>query len=212
MGTRANRCTRWRLSNAVGDVRTLLPFLLDRAGADVKEDSGVEGIDQQWAAIYADHAPAVLSFARSWLCNVALAEEVVQDVFVNLWTRLDRFDPTGGSLRSYLLTQTRWRCVDVIRAEESRRGREYRAAIGNQLALAPDHEMHEAEDDISQTLDWLTDSLVQLPLLERLAIDLAFFGELTYKEVAEVLEWPEGTVKSRIRRGLHRLRGLTELR
>lgn len=178
----------------------------------MKEDPGVGGIDQQWAAIYADHAPAVLSFARSWLCNVALAEEVVQDVFVNLWTRLDRLDPARGSLRSYLLTQTRWRCVDVIRAEESRRGREYRAAIGNELFLAPDHEMHEAEDDISQTLDWLTDSLVQLPLLERLPIDLAFFGELTYKEVAEVLEWPEGTVKSRIRRGLHRLRGLTELR
>lgn len=167
---------------------------------------GGEGPKGEWAVVYAEHAPAAFSFARSWLCNTALAEEVVQDVFVSLWTQSDDFDPSRGSFRSYLLTRTRWRCVDVIRAEESRRSRERRSASGCELYSVPEHEEHQEEADGRDALEWLRHSLVRLPLKERLPIDLAYFGELTYKEVAEVLEWPEGTVKSRIRRGLHRLR------
>lgn len=176
----------------------------------MKDRWNAEDIDEQLATIYADHATAVLSFARSWVSNVALAEEVVRDVFVDLWSRLDSFDPTRGSMRYYLLAQTRWRCEDVIRADESRRSREGHTAIRNRaLSVAPDHEVREAEDR-SQRRDRLTNTFVELPLLERLPIDLAYFGDLTYQEVAEVLEWPEGTVKSRIRRGLHRLRERTE--
>ena len=173
--------------------------------------AGGTGSEQEWAGVYAEHASAAFSFARNWLCNTALAEEVVQDVFVSLWTRAESFDPARGSLRSYLLTQTRWRCVDIIRAEESRRSRERRAASGTELHVAPEHEEHEAHADDRDALDWLRRSIVSLPLKERLPIDLAYFGELTYKEVAEVLGWPEGTVKSRIRRGLHRLREQAEL-
>lgn len=164
------------------------------------------GSEQQWAEVYDKHASAVLSLARNWLCNTALAEEVVQDVFVRLWTRSECFDPTRGSLRSYLLTQTRWRCVDLIRSEESRRTRECRAVSATELHVAPDHEAHQAAADRDEALDGLRSALVRLPLEERLPIDLAYFGGLTYKEVAEVLEWPEGTVKSRIRRGLHKMR------
>lgn len=165
-----------------------------------------EESEQEWATIYAEHAPAAFSFARNWLCNTALAEEVVQEVFVSLWTHSETFDPSRGSLRSYLLTRTRWRCVDIIRAEESRRSRERRSALGGEVYIVPDDEEHQEEAYRRDALEWLRNSLVRLPFKERLPIDLAYFGELTYKEVAEVLEWPEGTVKSRIRRGLHRLR------
>ncbi len=172
---------------------------------------GGSGSEQQWAEVYEQHASAVLSFARNWLSNTALAEEVVQDVFVRLW-RSESFNPARGSLRSYLLTQTRWRCVDLIREEESRRSRERRAMSGTELYVVPDHETHQAARDQEEALNGLRNALIQLPLEERLPIDLAYFGELTYKEVAEVLDWPEGTVKSRIRRGLHRMRHSPYLR
>ena len=170
-----------------------------------------EGNEQEWAVVYAEHAPVAFSFARNWLCNTALAEEVVQDVFVSLWTDSERFDPSRGSLRSYLLTRIRWRCVDVIRAEESRRSRERRSASGGEVYVVLEDEEPQEDADGRDALEWLRNSLVRLPLRERLPIDLAYFGELTYKEVAEVLEWPEGTVKSRIRRGLHRLRAGADL-
>ncbi len=164
------------------------------------------GFEEEWARVYEAHSSAVLAFARNWLQNAAMAEEVTQDVFVRLWTRSGTFDPSRGSLRSYLLTQTRWRCVDVIRTEESRRKRERRVAATTELYVS----LHCDEDDAAAeqklAIDAALGALVELPLNERLPINLAYFGGLTHKEVAEVLEWPEGTVKSRIRRGLHRMR------
>ena len=164
------------------------------------------GFEEQWAVVYEAHSSAVLAFARNWLGNAAMAEEVTQDVFVRLWTRSEIFDPSRGSLRSYLLTQTRWRCVDLIRAEESRRKRERRVAATTELYVSPQCEEEEAAAEQKEAIDAALGALLELPLNERLPINLAYFGGLTHKEVAEVLEWPEGTVKSRIRRGLHRMR------
>lgn len=164
------------------------------------------GFEEEWAEVYDAHASAVLAFARNWLGNAAMAEEVTQDVFVRLWTRSESFDPARGSLRSYLLTQTRWRCVDLIRAEESRRKRERRVAATTELHVVPHCEEEHLAAERREAVDTVLGALVELPLDERLPIDLAYFGELTHKEVAQVLEWPEGTVKSRIRRGLHRMR------
>lgn len=195
-----------------GDVAATVesPRAVSPCAGDGLPQSG-SGSEQQWAEVYDQHASAVLSFARNWLSNTALAEEVVQDVFVRLW-RSESFDPARGSLRSYLLTQTRWRCVDLIRAEESRRTRERRAMSGTELHVAPHHEAHRAAYDEEEALNGLRNALAQLPLEERLPINLAYYGELTYKEVAEVLDWPEGTVKSRIRRGLLKMRHGPELR
>ncbi len=164
------------------------------------------GFEEEWAGVYEAHSSAVLSFARSWLGNAAMAEEVTQDVFVRLWTRSETFDPSRGSLRSYLLTQTRWRCVDVIRTEESRRKRERRVAATAESYVSLHCDEEHAAAEQKQAIDAALGALLKLPLNERLPINLAYFGGLTHKEVAEVLEWPEGTVKSRIRRGLHRMR------
>lgn len=162
--------------------------------------------EEEVAEAYRQHSGALLAFARNLLSSAALAEEVVQEVFVRLWTRPQSFDPARGALRSYLLTQTRWRCVDLIRAEESRRLRERRAWVEADPVVL-DADEHQAEADWQEALASVRACLVQLPLDERLPIDLAYHGELTYREVAEILGWPEGTVKSRIRRGLHRMRG-----
>ena len=185
------------MTEVPGAVRNVEGAGLPPNGADFEEE---------WAEVYEAHSSAVLGLARSWLRNAAMAEEVTQDVFVRLWTRSKTFDPSRGSLRSYLLTQTRWRCVDLIRAEESRRKRERRVAATTELYVSPHCEEQDAAAERKEAIDAALGALVELPLKERLPINLAYFGGLTHKEVAEVLEWPEGTVKSRIRRGLHRLR------
>ena len=155
------------------------------------------------AAVYRRHAGAVFGLAKRLLAEQALAEEIVQDVFVRLWNDPSRFDPERGSLRSYLLTQTHGRAVDLLRADGARRRREQRDA--QRTAAAG----HDVERDVWElaTAEQVRRSLLCLPTDERTAIELAYFGGYTYREVATRLDQPEGTVKSRIRSGLKRLRG-----
>jgi RNA polymerase sigma-70 factor (ECF subfamily) len=79
--------------------------------------------------VYRRHAPAAFGLARRIVGDRALAEEVVQEVFLRLWNAPDRFDAARGSLRTYLLTQTHGRSVDVVRAEAARRAVELRERL-----------------------------------------------------------------------------------
>lgn len=155
------------------------------------------------AEAYRRHAGAVFGLARRLLTDHARAEEVVQEVFVRLWNEPDRFDPSRGTMRSFLLANAHGRAVDLIRSEASRRRREER-----EFARTAD-----AGYDISREV-WdlalaghVRDAMESLQEGERAAIELAYFGGLTYREVAEQLGDAEGTVKSRIRSGLKKLRG-----
>ena len=154
------------------------------------------------AELYRRHSGAVLALARRLLSDREMAEEVLQEVFLRLWRAPERFDPERGSLRSYLLAQTHGRSVDLLRSETSRRRREERDA----------RERAEEVDDIEReamnlTLaDGVKAVVAELPPEERRAIELAYFGGHTYRQVAVLLATPEGTVKSRIRSGLRRMR------
>jgi RNA polymerase sigma-70 factor (ECF subfamily) len=155
------------------------------------------------AEAYRRHAGAVFGLASRVTGDRTLAEEVVQEVFLRLWDGPDKFDPSRGSLRSYLLAQCHGRSVDLIRSEHSRRTREEREH--RQRAEAGYDIEHEVWD--LTVAEHVRDALRELPDDERRAIELAYFGGLTYREVAVALDQPEGTVKSRIRSGLRRLRG-----
>jgi RNA polymerase sigma-70 factor (ECF subfamily) len=144
----------------------------------------------------------VFGLARRLLSRQNLAEEVVQEVFLRLWNNPERFEPARGTLRSYLLAQTHGRAVDLLRSEGSRRAREERDA--RSTAEAGYDLEHEVWD--LATADQVRRALQALPDGERDAIQLAYFGGHTYREVAVRLGEPEGTVKSRIRAGLKRLR------
>ena len=154
------------------------------------------------AEAYRRYAGAVYALARRLLVDQALAEEVVQEVFLRLWTRPDRYDAERGSLRSYLLAQSHGRAVDMLRSETSRKRREEREA----------RETAEGGYDIEREVldlaigEHVKEVLDKLPTDERQAIELAYFGGLTYRQVATRLDQPEGTVKSRIRNGLKRMR------
>lgn len=154
------------------------------------------------AEAYRRHAGAVFALARRVLADLTAAEEVVQEVFLRLWTQPDKFDPDRGSLRSYLLAQTHGRAVDLLRSDTSRRRREEREA--RQTAEGGYDLEHEVWD--LAVADQVKKVVAVLPPAERKAIELAYFGGHTYREVATLLGEPEGTVKSRIRAGLKRMR------
>jgi RNA polymerase sigma-70 factor (ECF subfamily) len=159
------------------------------------------------AEAYRRHGGAVFALASRVLSSPSVAEEVVQEVFLRLWDHPDRFDPERGSLRSYLLAVTHGRAVDQLRSDTSRRAREER-----------DHRMqaeagYDLEHEVADLVvgEQVRAALGGLPDGERRAIELAYFGGYTYREVAGMLGEPEGTVKTRIRTGLRRLRaGLAE--
>ncbi|MFO7549169.1 MAG: sigma-70 family RNA polymerase sigma factor [Acidimicrobiia bacterium] len=155
------------------------------------------------AEAYRRHASPVLSLAARLTRNQALAEEVVQEVFVRLWQRPAAFDPERGSLRTFLLSHTHGRSVDLIRSESSRRTRE-----DNESRLVAEAGPSLEEEVVEMRMaEHVRKALADLHPSERRAIELAYFGGHSYREVAELLSEPEGTVKSRIRSGLKRLKG-----
>jgi RNA polymerase sigma-70 factor (ECF subfamily) len=154
------------------------------------------------AEVYRRHAGAVYALACRVLRDSSLAEEVVQEVFLRLWARPENFDPERGRLRSFLLAQGHGRAVDVVRSDVSRRRREEHGASD---PAAGDNEV---EDPVwkEAVAGRIRTALAALPENQRKALELAYFGGKTCREVAITLGEPEGTVKSRIRAGLRRMR------
>jgi RNA polymerase sigma-70 factor, ECF subfamily len=179
--------------------------LPDRSDAELV--AALVGGDQSaLAEAYRRYAGAVWAVARRVCNDRVLAEDVSQTVFVDLWQRPGRYDPARGRLRPWLVAQAHARAVDSVRSETARARRQER---DGQLApvSSPDveAEAHAAvlSDDVRRAVD-------QLGSDERAAIMLSYFGGRSYRETAELLGAPEGTVKTRIRRGLLGLRRTLE--
>jgi RNA polymerase sigma-70 factor, ECF subfamily len=152
--------------------------------------------------LYRRHAGAVFGLAKRVLGDQSQAEEVVQEVFLKLWNQPDRFDSDRGSLRSFLLAQAHSRSVDMLRSDSSRRRREERDA---RAAAVSGYDLDHEVWDLTMA-SHVRAALDSLHPVERAAVELAYFGGRSYREVAIELQQPEGTVKSRIRSGLKRLR------
>jgi RNA polymerase sigma-70 factor (ECF subfamily) len=188
----------------VGSRATVRRRAIDVRGADDASlaRAVAAGDEPALAELYHRHGGTAFALARRVLADRAVAEEVVQEVFVRVWRDPDRFDPERGSMRAWLCAQVHGRAVDRLRADTARRAREEREAFRTPIV----------DDDLERAVIELTESeavrraLASLAPGERDAIELAYFGGHTYREVAVLLEQPEGTVKSRIRAGLLRLR------
>ncbi len=151
--------------------------------------------------VHAEHQAALFTAATSILRNRDTAFDVTQDIFTHLWEHPTKYDPYRGSLRSYLLVRTRSRALDILRSETSRRRRETRHHGDHRTVRSVD----ELVTDRSRA-HAVRERLTGLDARERDAISLAFFEDLSYREVARRLAIPEGTAKSRIRVGLAKLR------
>ena len=155
------------------------------------------------AQAYERHSVAVYSVARR-LCGRDRADDVVQEVFLALWLRPDRFDPTRGSLSGFLSMQAHGRAIDLLRSDGARRAREEADPSDR-----TDHARTTEESAIAVLAgDDLDHAMARLPLSEHEAIVLAYYGGQTYRDVARALTQPEGTIKGRIRTGLRNLRVL----
>lgn len=154
------------------------------------------------AEVYRRHGGAVFGLARKILNNPNEADDVAQEVFLRLWNNPDRFDPVRGSLRSFLLNDSHGRSVDLVRSLNARRAREVKDA--NRSPVATYDLQHQVWD--LAVAEEVKRALATLPPEERQAIELAYFQCHSYVKVAEILGQPEGTIKSRIRNGMRRMR------
>lgn len=157
--------------------------------------------DAALAELYRRHAGSVFALAKRLLHERGAAEEVVQEVFLRLWNQPERYDLERGSLRSYLLAMAHGRSIDLLRSDGARRSREERDARATAEA---GYDIEREVWDLSLA-EHVREAVSSLPNEERRAIELAYFGGHSYREVASLLEEPEGTVKSRIRTGLKRM-------
>lgn len=153
------------------------------------------------------YSGACLNLSRKILRSDARAHDIVQNVFVQLFEKPERFDPTRGSLKTFLLTQCRSRSIDMIRSETARSKRE--VAQYSNLALSRNDNISTSTESIILNLSLSDEVKAALDLLgddEKQVILLSYYQGLTYRETAESLNLPEGTVKSRIRSGLKKLK------
>ena len=156
-----------------------------------------------FAELYDLAAGTVYGVVRKVLRDPGLSEEVAQEVFLEVWRTAPRFDPERGSALTWILTIAHHRAVDRLRSEASSRARLERAERSNSHdtvdVVAEEVELRAEHEEIRKALTKLTD-------LQREALMLAYFGGHTHREVADLLDVPLGTVKTRLRDGLLRLR------
>lgn len=165
------------------------------------------GDERALADVFDGLGGAVYASALRVLGNGASAQDVVQDVFVELWCHPERYDAALGTLRTYLSVCARHRAHDVLRSELRRAGREQRhdRLVPVQREPLPAEQVTDAE-----TACAVRDAVRQLPPSQREVVELAYFRGLSYRDVARATGIPEGTAKSRVRLALARLETLLD--
>jgi RNA polymerase sigma-70 factor (ECF subfamily) len=162
-----------------------------------------EGDQAAFGQLYDQSAGRVLGLVRRLLKDHAQSEEVTQEIFLEVWQNAKRYDPAKGSATTWILTMAHRRAVDRIRSSQSTRDRDTRIGL---------RDMETEYDSVSETVEITVEhervgqALQRLTELQRQAVTLAYYGGYSHSEVAEMLKVPIGTVKTRLRDGMIRLR------
>lgn len=168
-----------------------------------------KGDEGAFAELYDRHADRLFALASSIVHDPAAAEEAVADAFLRLWREADH-DPDRGSVGAYLVVVTRSRALDQRRARERRHRAEQGSADRGEsptaLPLAGFGPAPDRAAELTEDRERIRAALSELSDAQRVAIELAYFGGLTQREISERLGEPLGTVKTRVRDGMVRLR------
>lgn len=194
----------WVIATIAGGTHVWTRVRNDREADQAALGRAAAGDATGLAALYDRYARPIYSLALRILRDASEAEDIVQEVFLQAWRQASRYDPSRGAVAAWLLTQARSRAIDRLRA------RRVRPATADAALSSTD------VVDPGPTLDWQVLSAEQvhlvraaideLPVLQRVAIELAYFEGCSQSEIAERLEQPLGTVKTRIRLALAKLR------
>lgn len=156
-----------------------------------------------FSELYDEVAPRVFGLVKRVLVDHAQAEEVTQEVFLEIWQNATRFDPAKGGAVTWILTMTHRRAIDRVRASQSSRVRDLRVGIRD---FDEGHDSVSEHVEVSVEHERVSRAMARLTELQRQAITLSYYGGYTNSEVSTILSVPLGTVKTRIRDGMIRLR------
>jgi RNA polymerase sigma-70 factor (ECF subfamily) len=162
-----------------------------------------EGDQAAFGELYDRSSGRVLGLVRRLLKDHAQSEEVTQEIFLEVWQNAKRYDPARGSATTWMLTMAHRRAVDRIRSSQSTRDRDNRIGL---------RDMETEYDSVSESVEIRVEhervgqALQRLTQLQRQAVTLSYYGGYSHSEVAEMLKVPIGTVKTRLRDGMIRLR------
>lgn len=162
-----------------------------------------DGDQAAFAVFYDRTAARVFGLVRRVVRDPSIAEDVTQEVFVEAWRTAARYDAERGSVVAWLLTLAHRRAVDRVRSEQAARDRQDR--VGRRDVERP---VDDVADEVERSLDRqrVRGALDGLTALQREAVEMAYYRGNTQREVARLLDVPLGTVKTRLRDGLGRLR------
>jgi RNA polymerase sigma-70 factor (ECF subfamily) len=162
-----------------------------------------QGDQAAFAALYDQIAPRVLGLVRRLLRDHAQSEEVTQEIFLEIWQTATRYDSNKGGASTWIMTMAHRRAVDRVRASQASRDRDTKIGIRDYDAQY---------DNVSETVQTRVEhervekAMLRLTELQRQAVSLAYYGGYSHSEVATLLSVPIGTVKTRLRDGMIRLR------
>jgi RNA polymerase sigma-70 factor (ECF subfamily) len=172
----------------------------DRTALERMARGDAEGV----AELYDRHGRLVYSLALRILHDQADAEDAVQEVFTQAWRQASRYQASRGNVVAWLMNLTRSRAIDRLRSRRSRP-----EGLADETAAVEMPDLAQPVDEqlaLSGRARQIRAAVEELSLLQRMAIELAFYEGLTHAEIAERLELPLGTVKTRIRQGLLKLK------
>ncbi|MDQ0944690.1 MULTISPECIES: sigma-70 family RNA polymerase sigma factor [unclassified Streptomyces] len=175
------------------------------AGPDLQQLLGLvaRGDQEAFSRVYDAVCGPVLGLVRAVLRDPAQSEEVTQEVLIEVWRTAARFQPSRGSAMTWILTLAHRRAVDRVRSAQAATDRERRAAL---LEQTPAYDEVTEQVEARLEREQVRRCLRGLTELQRQSVTLAYYRGLAYREVAELLSVPLGTVKTRLRDGLIRLR------